>query len=312
MNYEEFKKEILRRSKEAHACTGEYKRAYNAESIEGLIEVIKDNLGFAVSKNILTKELVERYEKPELFGIGNGNAGFFNSGDRNSGNWNSGNRNSGNWNSGNRNSGNRNSGDWNSGDWNSGNWNSGNRNSGNWNSGDRNSGNRNSGNRNSGDRNSGNWNSGDLNSGYRNSGDLNSGYRNSGDRNSGDLNSGYRNSGVFCNRKREDKVIIFNKESDMTWDDWFDSRAYDLSRWLKITEWIDWYDMTDEEKKDKPKAFVTDGYVKVYSYKEAWANLWATFDDDDKAAFTSLPNFDKDVFEDITGINIDEDGKADV
>ena len=177
-------------------------------------------------------------------------------------------------------------------------------NSGDLNSGDRNSGNRNSGDLNSGYRNSGDRNSGDLNSGYLNSGNRNSGDRNSGDRNSGDLNSGYRNSGVFCNKKREDTVPFFNKESDMTWDEWYNHDAYCASRRLETTKWIYWDDMTDKEKANNEKAYVCGGYLKVYEYKEAWKNLWDTLDDHDKETFSTLPNFDPDVFEDITGIRI--------
>ena len=192
-----------------------------------------------------------------------------------------------------------NTGVFNSGDLNSGDRNSGYRNSGDRNSGDRNSGYLNSGDRNSGDRNSGDLNSGDLNSGDLNSGDLNSGYRNSGD-----LNSGYRNSGVFCNKKREDTVPFFNKESDMTWDEWYNHDAYCASRRLETTKWIYWDDMTDKEKANNEKAYVCGGYLKVYEYKEAWKNLWDTLDDDEKETFRTLPNFDPDVFEDITGIRI--------
>jgi hypothetical protein len=239
-----------------------------------------------------------------VFNSGDLNSGDLNSGDRNSGDRNSGDRNSGDLNSGDRNSGDRNSGYRNSGDLNSGYRNSGYRNSGDQNSGYRNSGDLNSGDRNSGYRNSGYRNSGDQNSGDQNSGDLNSGDRNSGDRNSGDLNSGYRNSGVFCNKKREDTVPFFNKESNMTWDEWYNHDAYDVSRRLETTKWIYWDDMTDKEKANNEKAYVCGGYLKVYEYKEAWKNLWDTLDDDEKETFRTLPNFDPDVFEDITGIRI--------
>jgi len=157
---------------------------------------------------------------------------------------------------------------------------------------------------NSGDRNSGDRNSGDRNSGYRNSGDRNSGDLNSGYRNSGDLNSGYRNSGVFCTKKREDTVPFFNKESGMTWDEWYNHQAYDITRALQITEWIYWDSMTEDEKKEYPKAFVTGGRLKVYEYKQAWANLWETLSDREKEIVKSLPNFDNEVFFEITGIRL--------
>jgi len=264
MNFEELKEEILKRAKQANACKGQYQRAIQATTIDELIEVLKDNMSFAKSNDILTDELAKQYERPELFGIGKENTGFFNSGYLNSGGLNSGDLNSG----------------------------------------YRNSGDRNSGDLNSGYRNSGDLNSGDLNSGYRNSGDRNSGDLNSGYRNSGDLNSGYRNSGVFCTRKREDTVPFFNKESEMTWDQWYDHPGCDITRRLQITEWVDWDSMSEDEKKEYPKAFVTGGRLKVYEYKQAWANLWGTLSYRGKEIIQSLPNFDTEVFREITGLTL--------
>jgi PPE-repeat protein len=280
----------------------------------GLFNGGDQNSGDLNSGNLNSGDLNSGYLNGGDRNSGDLNSGDQNSGDQNSGYRNSGDQNSGDQNSGDQNSGYRNSGDLNSGDLNSGDQNSGYLNSGDRNSGDQNSGNQNSGYRNSGDRNSGGLNSGDqnsgyLNSGYRNSGDLNSGdqnsgYRNSGYRNSGDLNSGDRNSGIFCNKKREDKVIVFNKESDMTWDKWYNHPVYDITLNLVITEWINWDCLSESCKKGNPKTFVTGGLLKVYDYKEAWQTLWNSLSDKQKSLFKSLPNFDAVVFEDITGIHV--------
>lgn len=131
------------------------------------------------------------------------------------------------------------------------------------------------------------------------------GRENTGLFNSGDLNSGYRNSGVFCNRKRGDKIFFFNKESSFTWEDWYRHKVYRIVQDLFVlTDWIDWDDMSDEEKENNPDAYVNYGYLRVYTYKEAWANLWSELTDDQKELFKTLPNFDADIFEDITGIEI--------
>ena len=198
------------------------------------------------------------------------------------------------------NSGNRNSGDWNSGDWNSGDWNSGNRNSGDCNSGDCNSGNRNSGNRNSGNRNSGDWNSGDCNSGNRTSGN-----RNSGDWNSGDWNKTSFSSGCFNNK--EAKILMFNKPSDWTFRDWWNSEARHLLNQIKhdVLEWIYLEDMTDEEKEQHPEAKTTGGYLKILDESECGQLWWNGLNDRQKAVIKALPNFDQFIFEEITGIKID-------
>jgi len=130
MNFKEFKNEVLKKAKECGACSCQYQRAEKSETIEELIEVIKDNLDYVRNHQIVTADMGKGYERPELFNVGKENSGLFNSGDRNSGYRNSGDRNSGDMNSGDRNSGDRNSGDWNSGYRNSGDMNSGYRNSG--------------------------------------------------------------------------------------------------------------------------------------------------------------------------------------
>jgi hypothetical protein len=251
-----------------------------------------------------------------LVNTGKGDSGLCNSGNRNSGNRNSGDWNSGDWNSGNRNSGNRNSGncnsgDWNSGDWNSGDWNSGNRNSGNRNSGDCNSGDWNSGNRNSGNRNSGNRNSGDCNSGNRNSGDCNSGDWNSGDWNSGNRNSGDWNKTNFssgCFNTEEQKITMFNKPSEWTYADWYNSKARYLMNQIdsNVVEWIWSSDMTDEEKLEHPEFETTGGYLKELSNKDCCVNWWHNLNDEDKSIILALPNFDAEIFEEITGIKVNE------
>lgn len=90
----------------------------------------------------------------------------------------------------------------------------------------------------------------------------------------------------------------------MTWDEWYNHTAYNAAYGLNITKWVSWDDMTDEEKKKNPKAFVPEGYVKVYTYHEAWTNLWETLSNREKESFKTLPNFDSQIFKEITGIDI--------
>jgi hypothetical protein len=196
------------------------------------------------------------------------------------------------------NTGIENTGDWNSGNWNSGYGNSGNKNSGYGNSGDRNSGNRNSGYGNSGDRNSGYGNSGDRNSGYGNSGDRNSGNWNSGDWNSGYGNSTNRSAGIF--NSKEGTVRMFNKETNLTWDE-IDHPYFDE---FHLTKWIPEEEMTEGEKIAEPEFYVRKGYLKTYSWEEAWANFWRDTDEENRQKFLNLPNFDAEVFKEITGIDV--------
>ena len=236
-----------------------------------------------------------------LRNIGNHNSGNWNIGNHNSGDWNIGDYNIGNGNSGVRNTGNRNSGNRNIGDCNSGEHNSGDYNSGDYNSGDWNSGDFNSGNYNSGDCNSGDWNVGNFNSGSLNSGNYNSGYRNSGCWNTANFSSG-------CFNTKESKIFMFNKPSDWTLNDLMNSEAMFLLNGIRhnVLEWIDDDDMTDEEKEHHPEYVTTGGYLKELDKSESGQLWWNSLNDIEKDIIKDLPNFDQSIFEEITGINIDE------
>ena len=180
-------------------------------------------------------------------------------------------------------------------------------NSGDCNSGDRNSGNRNSGNRNSGDRNSGNRNSGDCNSGYWNSGDCNSGDWNSGDWNSGDCNSGYwnsgnRNSGFF--NSDEPCVRMFNKLTDKKIGD------IEIPSWcyFNLTVWVS-HDTASEEERQEHKAEIETcgGFLKSINYKDAWRIAWNRASIEERKKLFDLPNWDNQVFKEITGIDAENE-----
>lgn len=90
----------------------------------------------------------------------------------------------------------------------------------------------------------------------------------------------------------------------MTWDEWYNNPAYRASFDLEVTKWISWGNMSDEEKKDHPKAFICEGYIKVFDYHTAWSNLWSTLTDSQKESFKILPNFNPEIFKEVTGIEI--------
>ena len=168
------------------------------------------------------------------------------------------------------------------------------------NSGNCNSGNRNSGNRNSGDCNSGDWNSGNRNSGNCNSGDWNSGNWNSGDWNKTNFSSG-------CFNTKESKILMFNKPSDWNFRDWWNSEARYLLNKIQhnVLEWIWSDDMTDEEKEQHPEYETTGGYLKELDESECGQIWWDSLSDHEKDVIKSLPNFDSEIFEQVTGVHIE-------
>ena len=189
---------------------------------------------------------------------------------------------------------------------NTGDWNTGNRNTGDCNTGDCNTGNRNTGDWNTGNRNTGNRNTGDCNTGNWNTGNWNTGNRNTGNRNTGDWNKSSFNTGCF--NTEEQKIMLFNKPSDMTYNDWLRSDArYLLNQIPKdVVEWVYEEDMTDEEKVANPTYETTGGYLKVLDESECGQLWWGSLSDSQKNYIRSIPNFDAEIFEQCTGIKVDE------
>ena len=194
-------------------------------------------------------------------------------------------------NTGNYNTGNYNTGDWNTGDWNIGNCNTGNYNTGNRNTGDWNTGNCNTGNYNTGNYNTGDWNTGDWNT---------------GDWNIGDFNKSSFNTGCFMTE--EQKIMLFNKPSDWTYNDWFSSDARHLLDQIPrdVVEWIPLEDMTEEEKAAHPTHRTTGGYLKELDESECAQSWWDELPESDRQIIKGLPNFDAGIFEQCTGIKIDD------
>ena len=142
-------------------------------------------------------------------------------------------------------------------------------------------------------------NTGIDNTGENNSGDRNSGNRNSGNRNSGYGNSTNRETGIF--NTTEGTLRMFNKPTDLKWDDIDHPEFYEFY----LNKWIPESDMTDEEKKADPNFFVRQGYLKTFTWHEAWANYWRDCDEEEKQKVLNLPNFSSEIFKEITGIDVE-------
>ena len=219
-----------------------------------------------------TIKIVRELSKDEIDGMknaGRDNTGIGNKGNRNTGNGNGGNRNTGyknigDWNTGNSNIGNENTGDWNIGDWNTGYWNEGK-----WNTGNSNIGNENTGNGNIGNGNTGDWNKTD------------------------------RATGCFCTEKQP--IKFFDKDSNMTWEEWQESEAYRILCRIKKNIWVDWEDMTEEERGENPKAKTTGGFIRELDLKEEAEKWWINLEDEEKEIIRAIPNFDRDKFRKIMG-----------
>ena len=113
---------------------------------------------------------------------------------------------------------------------------------------------------------------------------------NTGNRNTGDWNKSSFNTGCF--NTEEQKIMLFNKPSDMTYREWMNSDArYLLNRIPKnVVELVYEEDMTDEEKLANPTYETTGGYLKVLDESECGQLWWDGLPDRQKNIIKAIPN----------------------
>ena len=128
---------------------------------------------------------------------------------------------------------------------------------------------------------------------------------NSGDWNSGDWNKCSFSNGCF--NTVEPKIYLFNKPSDWTYRDWLNSDARYLLNQIPgdVLEYVWFEDMTDEEKTAHPEAKTTGGYLKQLDNSECGSIWWRGLNDYEKSIIKAIPNFDKEIFKEITGVDVD-------
>jgi len=74
--------------------------------------------------------------------------------------------------------------------------------------------------------------------------------------------------------------------------------------------WIDKKKMSREEKKKHPEYLTAGGYTKKLSDEERLeknVQNWKKLSEKQKSIILSIPNFDKEIFKEITGIDVDND-----
>ena len=132
-----------------------------------------------------------------------------------------------------------------------------------------------------------------INSGSYNSGDCNSGFCNSGYCNSGSHNSGFFNS-------NEPNVRMFNKPTNLKFEE------IKIPDWcfFDLTVWEDCDKSTEEEREEHKKEIETcGGFLKTLKYKKAWRLAWDKASKEEHEELFDLPNWDNEVFLEITGID---------
>ena len=159
-----------------------------------------------------------------------------------------------------------------------------------------------------GDYSTGDWSTGDYSTGHRSTGDYSTGDYSTGDRSTGHCSTGDwsttdYDTGHF-NTTNPTTINVFNKPCDIkTWGEAIKPSFL----YFELTEWVWEKDMSDSEKVANPTFCTTGGYLKVCDYQEAFQASYNKASDEDKELLLKLPNFDAEVFKEISGIDVTKD-----
>lgn len=133
---------------------------------------------------------------------------------------------------------------------------------------------------------------------------LNARNKNTGDWNSGNWNKTDYSNGCF--NTLEPTIYLFNKPSALTYREWRRSKAHNILSRMPMTllVWVDAENMTEAEKKRHPESDTTGGYLKRVDNTDERIKWWRGLSEEE-LEIIDIPNFDEDIFKEITGIDID-------
>lgn len=74
---------------------------------------------------------------------------------------------------------------------------------------------------------------------------------------------------------------------------------------LPVAKWVEYKELSKDEQTTTAKQL--GGLLKTLSYQNAWKQMWTELSADDRNFFKTLPNFSAEIFEGITGIEIEDE-----
>jgi hypothetical protein len=132
----------------------------------------------------------------------------------------------------------------------------------------------------------------------------NTGDSNTGDSNTGHWNTGHWNTGIF-NTINGIKNQVFNK---LIAEEEYSRIYYPEFLYFSQVKFIGHDIATEEEQKEHKIDFeLNGGFLKDIGYKAAFIQSWNNADKEDRIKIKDIPGFDKDIFFEISGIDVDKD-----
>ena len=100
---------------------------------------------------------------------------------------------------------------------------------------------------------------------------------------------------------------FFDKETDITLEDWRNSEACKLMNRIDFrpADWIWENEMSEAEKAKHPEYKTTGGYLKIRDHTDCCKEWWDRLTEREKQVIKNIPNFDADKFFIITGIKVE-------
>jgi hypothetical protein len=159
------------------------------------------------------------------------------------------------------------------------------------------------GHRSTGDCSTGNYSTGDYSTGNCSTGDRSTGGRSTGSWSISKYSTGHFSTIDYSG------FGAFNKPC--TVEEWSKAIMPNFL-YFNLTEWISEGDMTEEEKELNPTYKTTGSYLKAYKYEEAFQRAFDKASKEEIEQLKNLPNFDADVFKEISGIDITKHDKKSI
>ena len=98
--------------------------------------------------------------------------------------------------------------------------------------------------------------------------------------------------------------MIFDRWVEMTPEEFLEK--HNIIADIPLNQWVDKSKMTDDEKKNVEGWEKAGGYLKILDFKEA-CQIWWDEHPERHEDFMGLPNFNAEIFEEITGIRVDKE-----
>ena len=194
-------------------------------------------------------------------------------------------------------------GPWSTGDRSIGPWSTGDRSIGGWSTGSWSIGYRSTGDRSAGHGSTGNGSTGHGSTGHGSAGDRSTGHGSTGNGSTGSWSTSNWSTGHFST---VDYAGFGAFNLPCSPDIWDKAQKPDFL-YFDLVEWIVIEDMTETEITDNPTCETVGGFLKVYEYQEAFLKSFNSLSAEEKkeqiALLEALPNFNYDIFYEISGID---------